>query len=329
MTLAELGAKLREAREARDLTVADVADRLKVPTRILQGVEDGSDRVPRTVYVRHYIKDYAKLVGFSASETAQMLDGLEGFEHVNRPVIADQAQYTSVKPSLLPAILGAVLKAVLLLAVVGGGYMAYLHFFANREAVEPVPMPSAVESPAEKSAAEPPAWEVPAPSAEQAETPAPEAAPAQAVTPPAWEVDAAEAQPETPAVSQPTLEEAAVEQAGAVEQALSPAVQPEAEVAEPAVQTEAPGLVESAALPAGTHQVQIIADMGDCWMGFEPDGKKQQRTLRKGDTYSLAFREALTLRLGNAQAVRIVYDGRELERSSSHRVLTLTFPPAE
>ena len=62
MTLAELGAKLREAREARDLTVADVADRLKVPTRILQGVEDGSDRVPRTVYVRHYIKDYAKLV---------------------------------------------------------------------------------------------------------------------------------------------------------------------------------------------------------------------------------------------------------------------------
>ena len=71
MTLAELGAKLREAREARGMSVADVADRLKIPGRILQGVEDASERLPRTVYVHHFIKDYIKLMGFSAAEAAE------------------------------------------------------------------------------------------------------------------------------------------------------------------------------------------------------------------------------------------------------------------
>ena len=80
MTLAELGAKLREAREGRDMTVADVADRLKIPTRILQGIENGSDTLPRTVYVHHFIKEYALLLGFAQEEVAEWLRGLEGFD---------------------------------------------------------------------------------------------------------------------------------------------------------------------------------------------------------------------------------------------------------
>ena len=80
------------------------------------------------------------------------------------------------------------------------------------------------------------------------------------------------------------------------------------------------------ALPDGMHQVEVIAVDGDCWMGFEPDGRHQQRTLRKGDTFSMTFRDSLVVRLGNAQAVRIIYDGKELERSTSTRVVTMRFP---
>ena len=79
-------------------------------------------------------------------------------------------------------------------------------------------------------------------------------------------------------------------------------------------------------LPDGMHQVEVIAVDGDCWMGFEPDGKHQQRTLRKGDTFSMTFRDSLVVRLGNVQAVRIIYDGKELERSTSTRVVTMRFP---
>ena len=64
-------------------------------------------------------------------------------------------------------------------------------------------------------------------------------------------------------------------------------------------------------------------------MGFEPDGHKQQRTLRKGDSFTMTFRDSLQVKLGHASAVRVIYDGKELERSTSQRVVTLRFPPAE
>ncbi|MBR4424214.1 MAG: helix-turn-helix domain-containing protein, partial [Mailhella sp.] len=49
MTIIELGARLREARESRKWTVADVSHALKIPSRILSGIEEGSESLPRTV----------------------------------------------------------------------------------------------------------------------------------------------------------------------------------------------------------------------------------------------------------------------------------------
>lgn len=314
MTLAELGAKLREAREGRDMAVADVADRLKIPTRILQGIEEGADRVPRTVYVHHFIKEYAMLVGFSADEVTEWLKNLEGFENISRPVIAENTTYTSVKPSILPVILGGVLKAAFLLALACGAYMAYLHFFAGRDYETPTVMTG------EQSSAEAPVptWGNAAPSTELP--------PAQPATQPAQQADSSVQQ------SAPAQQDAAVSAQSVQEGAAQPAVTqaqntPPAAEAVPAAENTAAD--EAVNLPEGLHQVEVIADTGDCWMGFEPDGKKQQRTLRRGDTFSMTFRDSLVIRLGNAKAVRVVYDGKELERSTSPRVVTMSFPPAQ
>ncbi len=314
MTLAELGAKLREAREGRDMAVADVADRLKIPTRILQGIEEGSDRVPRTVYVHHFIKEYAMLVGFSADEVTEWLKNLEGFENISRPVIAENTTYTSVKPSILPVILGGVLKAALLLALACGAYMAYLHFFAGRDYETPAVMTG------EQSSAEAPVptWGNAAPSTELP--------PAQPAAQPAQQADSSVQQ------SAPVQQDAAAPAQPVQEGAAQPAVTqaqntPPAAEAVPAAENTAAD--EAVNLPEGLHQVEVIADTGDCWMGFEPDGKKQQRTLRRGDTFSMTFRDSLVIRLGNAKAVRVVYDGKELERSTSPRVVTMSFPPAQ
>lgn len=314
MTLAELGARLREAREGRDMTVADVADRLKIPTSILQGIEDGSERVPRTVYVQHFIKEYAMLLGFTADEAGEWLKNLEGFESLSRPIIAENTTYTSVKPSILPVIIGGALKLVLVLALACGAYMAYLHFFAGRE-YESKPAVSGTQTPAESSV---PTWGTAAPAPEVTapvtQTPDPAAQTAQPVT------EAPAPAAETPA---PTAEDSARTGQTAVLQADAPAAQ--TAVTPP----EDPAAAQPVALPDGMHQVEVIADTGDCWMGFEPDGKKQQRTLRRGDTFSMTFRDSLVIRLGNARAVRVVYDGKELERSTSPRVVTMSFPPAE
>lgn len=328
MTLAELGARLREAREGREMTVADVADRLKIPTRILQGIEEGSDRVPRTVYAHHFIKEYALLLGFAQDEVAEWLRNLEGFENISRPVIADTTTYTSVKPSMLPVIIGAVLKLVLVVALAFGAYMAYVHFFAARD----YETSSAVS---ESSGTSVPTWGTAAP------TPVPAPAPApveQAGSVEQRAVVQQEAVGEDPAASSaatatgaeqtpsgPVSSAASDGQNGVSSAVEQPALPSAEEPASAAVGTE-PEQPAAAVLPDGLHQVEVIADTGDCWMGFEPDGKKQQRTLRKGDTFSMTFRDSLVIRLGNARAVRIIYDGRELERSSSHRVVTMNFP---
>lgn len=366
MTLAELGAKLREAREARNMTVADVADRLKIPGRILHGVEEASDRLPRTVYVHHFIKDYAKLMGFSQAEIAEWMSSLEGFENISRPNLSENVPFTSVKPSLLPVVLGWAIKLVLLAALAFGAYSAYVHFFAGRDYEDIVNIP-AQEQAAPAAKAEPQAasvWEPVKPAAPKASAPdamkadtsegtatsqpepttVPVAAPAEKAAPtaPVWEGTPA-AQPENePAVTQvmeAPAEAAAPAEEGAekaepvavVEQptvpdvsAMVPAVD-----AEPVAEVADQGISELVALPEGMHHVEVIADAGECWMGFEPDGRKQQRTLRKGDSFTMTFRDSLVVKLGAASAVRVIYDGKELERSASTRVVTLRFPPAE
>jgi cytoskeleton protein RodZ len=105
---------------------------------------------------------------------------------------------------------------------------------------------------------------------------------------------------------------------------MVPAVAEEPAPVQAVEQAEAPAL-----LPEGLHHVEVIADGGECWMGFEPDGRKQQRFLRKGDSFTMSFRDSLEVKLGNVSAVRVIYDGKELERSNSQRVMTLRFPPAE
>ena len=328
MTLAELGAKLREAREARGMTVADAADRLKIPGRILHGVEEASDRLPRTVYVHHFIKDYIKLLGFTAAEAKEWTSSLEGFENVSRPALSESQPFTSVKPSMLPVVLSGLFKVAVTALLAFAVYSAYVHFFAGRDYEEVPSLPVQEQAVPERKAAEPAGR--PEAAAELQKGPAAEA-PAEALAepaPPAWDAPAAvpEAQDEGPAVTQamPSAAEDALPRSSAslVSQMI------------PAELTDAPAAPaaqggEPAALPEGMHHVEVIADGGDCWMGFEPDGGKQQRTLRKGDSFTMTFRDSLVVKLGHASAVRVIYDGKELERSASTRVVTLRFPPAE
>ena len=81
MTLAELGAQLREERVGQGLMVEDVAARLKIPARILRAIEEGqSDDLPHTVYTRGFIKGYGLILGYSNERIMELLDSLEDFD---------------------------------------------------------------------------------------------------------------------------------------------------------------------------------------------------------------------------------------------------------
>src|SRR5690606_32049184 len=61
------GAELRVAREAAGLTQADVAERLKMPLRVVRSLEDEDwSRLGAPVFVRGQLRSYARLLGIDA-----------------------------------------------------------------------------------------------------------------------------------------------------------------------------------------------------------------------------------------------------------------------
>ncbi|MGE5592260.1 MAG: RodZ domain-containing protein [Betaproteobacteria bacterium] len=65
----ELGELLREAREARGLTISDVREATKIRARYLEAIERGEFEVlPGEAYVKGFLRNYAEAVGLSGDE---------------------------------------------------------------------------------------------------------------------------------------------------------------------------------------------------------------------------------------------------------------------
>ena len=72
------GSLLREAREAHNMTPSDVASKLYLTSRVIEGIEsDDYHQGPQHVFVRGYLRSYATLVGLSAD------DVIEAFNQLN------------------------------------------------------------------------------------------------------------------------------------------------------------------------------------------------------------------------------------------------------
>jgi hypothetical protein len=64
------GSRLREQREARSLSLADVVKVTKINERSLANLEDGQfDALPAEVFVRGFLRSYCRCVGLDASVT--------------------------------------------------------------------------------------------------------------------------------------------------------------------------------------------------------------------------------------------------------------------
>lgn len=74
------GQRLRQAREAAGLAIADVSARLKVPTRIIQALEEGDyARIGAPVFVRGHLRSYSRLLGLP-TEPIQAASGVAPIE---------------------------------------------------------------------------------------------------------------------------------------------------------------------------------------------------------------------------------------------------------
>lgn len=64
-----IGARLREARENRTLTVETVASELNLDVSIIEAIEnDDRENLPAPIFVQGYVRNYARLVGLPEEE---------------------------------------------------------------------------------------------------------------------------------------------------------------------------------------------------------------------------------------------------------------------
>lgn len=82
-----LGAKLKEARELRQISPEVAAKRLNIRLDYLVAIEDDQfEKLPSGLYSKNYIKEYAKLLGLPMNEIKKWLnDNLEIVNEANDP----------------------------------------------------------------------------------------------------------------------------------------------------------------------------------------------------------------------------------------------------
>ena len=330
-----VGATLRDARERRGWSVADIAQQLRIRPAVLEAMESGRfEKLPNGAYALGFVRSYADFLGLDRDEIAQRVKA-------EAAALSARTELGFPKPlteSRMPS--GVVLIVSLVLAV--GGYGLWYYHSANTrlapprvEAVPPQlaaqaeaskPSPRAAEAAtvapsagepglaapgaatpdtapamAAKSAASAPATtEATAPTAAIGSSPSPASvANPSSSTAPAAPSAASEATPSAPATSTPQI--AALP---AKPGAAAPA-EPAAAASKPAPSPKQYGATD------GSARI-VLKATADSWVQVrDREGKVVfSRILRPGDTYAVPNQPGLIMATGSAGALNILVDGK-------------------
>lgn len=131
-----VGQRLRRAREAKGLTLEDVATQTRIPIRHLRSIEDSKwDDLPAITYTVGFGRSYANAVGLDGSEVGRELRDQLGYSQ--RPTISPE-YYDPPDPARVPsrsiAWIAAILAVVLLV-----GYLIWSGRDGGDEAAEAPP----------------------------------------------------------------------------------------------------------------------------------------------------------------------------------------------
>ncbi len=142
----DFGSYLKHERELRGVALEDIADKTKIHLKYLEALENNLyDNLPGEVFVKGYIKSYAKSIGSDVEEIVNAYDDSIGRERRQMLVDAHSSQIKSRSASR-PA-LGLVVLALILGGAVFGGYYYLKNVEENRAAVLPKSLkPAAKES---------------------------------------------------------------------------------------------------------------------------------------------------------------------------------------
>jgi len=302
MTPEEFGELIRSHREAKGLSVADLAARFKLSANTIRSIEDGTlDNMPHMVYAKGFVRSCAQAVDISPEDLAEGLAVLfPEDQDDDAPAVPGPIGASASRSHRQGGNFAGILFALILLALLGGaGWLLYANFDTVKEfAGEAASMFSSSDdgAGAENSPAARPAPE--------------EAAPEQLA-------GSSSAQP-SPDVFTP-------DSSGTEGQQVAAPDIPAPDVPIVATPDAAPSAVADAAIVSG-KQVGIQATE-DCWVEAAVDGSRARRfTVQAGTSSILPYKNKLVLVLGNTGGVTLSHNGKAYPlKGKRNERRTLTF----
>lgn len=298
-----IGAVLSQAREAKGLSVSDVAEKLKLTPRQIEAIEaEDLSRLPSPVFVRGFVRNYARLVEVPMEEIPAAV------ESSIKPTATITAHSEDVVIStspmrrwLLLPLAGLALFMILVAVLYNWlrqGEEAYLPAAtASQPAtrIQAVPLP-AVQSPPQTAVPVAQDVPVPPPNTNGATPPSTVAVPAAPASPPAVAALA-------PAVSTKPVPAVPVTPQTTV-----------APVAASPVRTNGGNAYEYGDAMAAGHVVRVSAVDEDSWVEVASgDGRRYSQLLRAGDQMTVHGVSPIQLVVGNGAHTRVVYDGKHVD----------------
>jgi cytoskeletal protein RodZ len=113
---ASFGTWLRRQREAREITLREIADRTKISLRYLEAMEDDRfDLLPAPIFAKGFLKEYARYVGLSPDDVVNHYLAVQPQEEPGPEVRAERRSGSSWTYAVVLGLAGLLLLALLTL----------------------------------------------------------------------------------------------------------------------------------------------------------------------------------------------------------------------
>lgn len=295
------GAMLREARESLGISIGDVSSRTRLSVDQIRAIEEENlERLPEPVYVRAFLRAYAKAIDIDYEPLVNDYvtrcggGGVRIPEHAPEEAFREVAYYDSPRPSRWK-FAGLLVLIVVVTLGIWGVYSGTFARLMEADGTEAAKVENGVSEVAPNVAPVPEAPKTTAPvEVADASKPAAPAAPAP------------EAAPASETASQTTSPAAPAETPAPVTEAPAAPVAP---VEAPAAATEAAAQTTEAA-PAETYAAEFHTS-ASCWVHvIAPDGQNLiAREMKPGETQSVALPAGTRVTVGNPPALILTLDG--------------------
>ena len=299
------GAMLREARESLGISIGDVSSRTRLSVDQIRAIEEENlERLPEPVYVRAFLRAYAKAIDIDYEPVVNDYvtrcggGGVRIPEHAPEEAFREVAYYESPRPSRWKFV-GLLLLIVVVTLGIWGVYSGTFARLMEADGTEAAKVENGVSEVAPNVAPAPEAPKTTAP-VEVADASKPAASAAQTAPAP-------EAAPAAPETASPTTPPAAPAEAPAP--VTEAPAQPAAPVEAPAAAPEAASQTTEAA-PAETYAAEFHTS-ASCWVHvIAPDGRNLiAREMKPGETQSVALPAGTRVTVGNPPALILTLDG--------------------